>query len=441
MQTWLDQTAKGLRERGWEVALGLTGAPRFHDPAAYAVAHPGHRVVPVVCRTGTHEGRTRAILRVLEEERPAALVLVNVAEGLEAARRWKLRSRDERFRVVYTIHAFLAGQIADLLSHEDTVDRVVATNRLMEKALRRFLRASNLVGYAPYGAEAPVLPAARPRRDSRSIRFAWVGRIEEPQKRAEDLSRVLDRLTTMNTEFECDVVGDGPSAPRLRETLQGLVASGKVRFRGYMTRDELYESVYPAIDALLVTSSWETGPIVAWEAMRNGACLVSTRYVGLAEEGALVDGENCLLAGIGDVEGLARGLGRLGSEGGLRERLARAGRETAEARYSLETSANAWSEEIAAALRYPGRMPGKRDLTGVRGSRLDRWFGPGAAETLRELTGREGRAPSDPGDEWPHELHEKLVSVSVVAEELQKILAGDGEDATVGAPMRGVNVP
>ena len=187
----------------------------------------------------------------------------------------------------------------------------------MERALGSVLGEGIPIGYAPYGTEGPLVPDTPGVHSARPLRLAWVGRMEEAQKRTSDLVPILHRCQELGVTFTCDIVGDGPSSEAVRNGLVELESDGKVRFRGYLSREELYRSVYPGLDALLLTSNWETGPIVAWEAMRHGACLVSSRYVGLGEEGALVDGKNCLLAEPGDAEGLARAVVRLEREEGL----------------------------------------------------------------------------------------------------------------------------
>lgn len=426
VQTWLDQTAAGLRTKGWGVGVALVQGSVHHDPVKYAAQHPGHRVVPVKCLTATPEGRARAIVRALEGERPDVLVLVNIADGLEAARRWKETRGTDEFRVAYTIHAFLPGQIADVASYASTVDRVVGTNRLLEKALRSCLGDQVQIGYAPYGTEAPRVHVRRDGGSEDRLRLAWVGRMEEAQKRASDVVPLLRRCRALGLDFTCDVVGDGPSSGRVRRELADLEVAGHVRFRGYLQREVLYEDVYPGLDALLLTSSWETGPIVAWEAMRHGACVVSTRYVGLAEEGALVDGENCLLAENGDVEGLSDAVVRLARDRGLRDRLGRRAKEVADRRYSLEASLDAWHGQLLETARSPRKAPGRSRAVTPAAGRLDKWLGPSLGESVRALAGMESLATRNAGGEWPHELHRKAVPLGPIAERLALLLTSRG---------------
>lgn len=402
VQTWLDQTVGSLRGRGWEVRIALVQGPKFHDARAYAREHPALGAVAVPCMTCTAEGRARAVSQLLRREQPDVLVLVNVGDGLEGLRRWKATREGRDCRLVYTLHALAATQFSELSTHGRFIDRVVTTNRLAQRAVLEIcgLDAAR-VGYAPYGADAPT--AFCQKGDGGvPLRLAWVGRFEEPQKRVSDLAAVLFRCAELGIAFRCDVAGDGERGDHLRGLLKPLVESGEVRMHGRISREELYATVYPGLDALLLTSSWETGPIVAWEAMRHGAALVSTRYVGLEDEGALRDQENCLLSPIGDVEGLARCVAHLEADPSMRQRLGAAGQALVEQRYSLDASGDAWDRELRSAIATPASEAAPPLSSPGRG-RLERWFGAAGAETVRRLSGRKGEA-AGPGDEWPHAL-------------------------------------
>lgn len=399
VQTWLDQTARSLRAAGWRVVVGLCGGPRFHDARAYAAAHPELAWLEVRCLTGTPEGRAQAVLRVLERAHPDVFAVVNVGDAVEAARRWKGTRVGRGCRVVFTVHGFSPPQLAEIAERSGTIDRVVTTNRLTQRIVVDLCRVDpGRVGYAPYGAEAPLngFDAGKPDL----LRIGWLGRFEETQKRVSDLGQVLLGCAAAGLEFTCDLAGDGPELPALRARLAPLVAAGRVTVRGHVPREELYRSFYPGLDILLLTSSWETGPIVAWEAMRHGAAVVSTQYRGLQEEGALKDRLNCLIAPVGDVSGLVGHIVALGSDHGRRERIAAEGRRLAEVRYSIEASGEAWDRELRIAVDAPPVSP-QGVPPGRASGRLDRLVGNYGAELARRVLGRRAK-PREEADEWPH---------------------------------------
>ncbi|MDI9630046.1 MAG: glycosyltransferase family 4 protein, partial [Acidobacteriota bacterium] len=186
-----------------------------------------------------------------------------------------------------------------------------------------------------------------------------------------------------------------------RQSLATVPPIAAVRFLGRGSQADLTTRILPAHDLLLVTSPRETGPLVAWEAMAAGVVVVSSRYLGSGLEGALVDQRNSRLFEVGDSGAAARCIAEL-AEPGARAELALAARRMIESRYRRELSVAAWQAAFAAALATPPReMATVIPRRGQTAGRLDRWFGIGFAENLREWLGREF-VHSSPGGEWPH---------------------------------------
>jgi glycosyltransferase involved in cell wall biosynthesis len=94
------------------------------------------------------------------------------------------------------------------------------------------------------------------------------------------------------------------------------------------SRDELPRA-YHALDAYLVASRQEGGPKSILEAMATGIPLVTTDVGQVAD--LVRDGENGIVAAVGDADGLADGVRRLHADGALAARLTVAGHLTADA--------------------------------------------------------------------------------------------------------------
>jgi hypothetical protein len=189
--------------------------------------------------------------------------------------------------------------------------------------------------------------------------------------------------------------------------------------------------LYDWADVMLLTSFWETGPIVLWEAMVRKAAVVSSSYVGSGSEGSLVNGQNCLLFPIGGTKSAAECLIKV-ADSELRTRLTENGYKLVLERYAREISIGLWDKafkKILAAqqsvipestLSFPRRResrPGPPtkafggDKTGRCGNdiasrispsgRLDSIVGVSLAESLREVLGIRFEH-KDAGGEWPH---------------------------------------
>jgi glycosyltransferase involved in cell wall biosynthesis len=336
----------------------------------------------------------------IEEVRPDLVVGANIADTYPAIRRLRERGRSLP-RVAMSLHAIEPDMFADIRANVDLLDAVIASNRLACKlcGAESGVPAERVL-YAPYGVNVAGLTgiAQRCRPDSR-LRIAWVGRFEESQKQVLQLPRILDELDQQGLKYVLRVAGDGPERASLLSQLSNWIRAGRVEWLGTVPSTEVPDRVYADADLLLMTSTWETGPIVIWEAMAAGVCVVTSRYVGSGLEDALVHENNCLMFDVGDVAEAARQIART-TDVSVRKRLVEAGRQLVGGRYSRERSVESWATAFEAVMRLTPTRPG-RESAPARNGRLDRWVGTSAAESLRSFFGV--RYPhSSAGGEWPH---------------------------------------
>src|SRR5262249_4833464 len=161
---------------------------------------------------------------------------------------------------------------------------------------------------------------------------------------------ITTELDRRSIAYELHIAGSGPDEQWLHARLSGAVASDRVRFLGSLAGIDLVEQVYRQTDVLLITSLWETGPIVAWEAMVHGVAVVTSAYIGSGLEHSLAPGDNCLMFPIGDARAAVDCLERL-QDKDLRRRLIRGGNDLVTRRYSTTLSIDRWNDvlsEIAA---------------------------------------------------------------------------------------------
>lgn len=149
-------------------------------------------------------------------------------------------------------------------------------------------------------------------------------------------------------------------------------------------------------------SSWETGPIVIWEAMSWGVVVVSSRYIGSGLEGALKHEENCLMFNVGDCEKASQQIMRLYQDKHLWRKIREYAWVTINQRYSHKASVQQWHnvfEQILAkssAKLLPVNVEKKPS-----NNRLDDLLGGANAERIRIGLRRKGPI-FDAGGEWPH---------------------------------------
>ena len=119
------------------------------------------------------------------------------------------------------------------------------------------------------------------------------------------------------------------SAAELHQAADRLGLAGQVGFTGFL------EDTSAALRSLDIVVHASTQPepfgMVIIEGMACGRAVIASRAGGAAE--LFTDGENALAHAPGDAEGLARQIGRLSRDHGLRVALGKAGRGTAERFY------------------------------------------------------------------------------------------------------------
>lgn len=398
VQDWLANLVPGLRDGGLQVTVAVPdGDHHRHGP--YARAYPALAPEPIANPSGSAEGRIRAIAGLLGRLNPELVLGVNLVDLYPAARRARRRGRFHG-RVAMTLHALQAEYFDDLRRHGAGIDAVIATNRLACRLASAWGGIDPArVLYAPYGV--PVPPWTLPNGDpATSLRLAWVGRLEQAQKRVHDLPPLLEALQARGLDVQLSIAGDGEERPALEASLAHWIGRGSARMLGHVDQGRLAAEVYGHHHALVITSSWETGPIVAWQAMASGMAVVSSRYVGAGLEGALVHDATALVFPCGDVEAAAGELARL-RDPALLERLSRAGHALVAGRYSQAASLAAWRRALDQVMALAPLPEALSEPAPAPAGRLDRWLGPRRGEDLRRLLGLRFRHGSA-GSEWPH---------------------------------------
>jgi glycosyltransferase involved in cell wall biosynthesis len=165
------------------------------------------------------------------------------------------------------------------------------------------------------GVARDRIVAGPPERPARVVAIA---RLVE-KKGLDVLVRAARRLDAV-----VEIVGDGPDRGRL----EGLAGAG-VRFTGALEHGAALERLRGASAFALPCRELASGdrdnlPVALVEAMAAGVAVVTTPVGGIPE--LVRDGETGLLVAPDDDEALAVALARLLADGGLRDRLAAAGR-------------------------------------------------------------------------------------------------------------------
>lgn len=396
VQTWLDYLVPGLEASGWNVTVLLVHGA-CGDAPAYLRRHPFPRTGIVVNPSGSREGRVRALKAAIQAADADLVLSVNIVDAYPAVARIRKR-RPGKPKVAMALHGLHAPFFDDIARFNPILDGVIATNRLAAAAAVEFGgMPKSRVHYAACGVR---VPGAAPLEsiDRNQLTLLYAGRFDESEKRVGDLPLILQALERRNIDYRLRLAGAGPDEEKLHFALAGF--GNKVEFLGVLDETAMRSSFYRLGAILLITSPGETGPLIAWEAMANGAALVTSRFVGMGLEGSLRDGDNCLVFPVGDAEAAAAAIDRL-RDFEFRRRLVQAGFDLVRSRYSREASISAWDQALREVQSQPESTSKLAIDEPVEAGRLDRWLGVAMAETLRSWLGIRFQH-AEPGGEWPH---------------------------------------
>ena len=380
VEAWMEALTVALEGRGAEVFTALAKG-RFHDSQRYAARHRVANAIPVDGARGFREVRIANLIRVFEQTGPDVIIPVNLADALLAAALWKTRGASAR--VAVCIHGQGDDRIEQLRSVEPFVDLAVSVAKRVAMRLEAMFEPAR-ARHIPTGVPPPLAP---PQTRAQLRHIAYVGRFDNRDK------RVLDAIDLARALAGSDIVfhfaGSGPDERRLRDEIPGAL------FHGDMSRQELYATLYPSIDALIVFSEAEAGPIVAWEAMIHGVVPIVSDYLGRAEEDVIRDGDTGIVFPIGDMRAAAGKILALAAPGTLGALSERA-RSKLPPAYTLAQFEQSWHDALAECVRLPARLGRRADLPPlVSPGRLAR------VPSLRRLLGLKFEH-GDPGSEWPH---------------------------------------
>jgi glycosyltransferase involved in cell wall biosynthesis len=160
-----------------------------------------------------------------------------------------------------------------------------------------------------------------------------VGRFVE-QKGFDYLLRAVHLLRSRGVPVQLELVGDGPQTPFLHSLARELNILDVVKFRGWLTADEVPGAISQAM--ILVHPSPDLGdgvPNVIKEAMAVGTPVIGSTVAGIPE--LLAQGDHGVLVPPKNLQALADAIEALLSNDELRHRYADRARKYAECKFNL----------------------------------------------------------------------------------------------------------
>jgi len=343
-------------------------------------------------------------------------------------------------RVLYAAHELSPAMMRDVWCYRGVIDQAVGVSRLLAELLVRVGRLpAERVQRVPYGVRIPAEPNP-PRSVDAPLRLGYVGRLD-PAKRPLDLVALCDELDRVSLPYHLTILGRGELAAPLRERLAARIQRGTVTLRDPVPLDELYRTIYPALDCTLLFSRDAEGlPIAPMEAMAHGVLLATSDFRGRAIEGLIRHRRTALVFPVGDLRSAALELECVATRPDEWRRISLGGRHAVAQEYSFARMIERWAQVLDETVQRPpaaGPAPGA-PIQPV--GRLDRWLGVTMAETVRRLLRRRFVHP-DPS-EWPYcgeEGTEGVAATAAAMASVEQALLRDLAETGLAAPGSGEN--
>lgn len=156
---------------------------------------------------------------------------------------------------------------------------------------------------------------------------AFIGRLD-PVKRIPDLIRAVHRLG--REDVQLNIYGEGEERSMLLNLIDELKLQKQVTLHGiFPSAEALADS-----DLLVLPSEAEGFGLVLIEAMAAGVAVVATDAPGIRD--VVIDNVNGLLVSVGDVDALAKTIGRCADDDQLRARLIARGGDEVRNKYTWD---------------------------------------------------------------------------------------------------------
>ena len=406
VQTWLDYLIPGLRNKGMDIRLVLTEG-KYHSSNSYLSFHPSLKHIPILVLQSDNSSqvsRVASIKKLINKLNPDVCLTVNMVDVFQAVNELRACQFHE-LRLIATLHGVHAGMISMIQHYEPLIDSVVSTNRLTQALVNKraqIVKQRSL--YAPYGVPTQDNHAMPVKQ---GLKLAYVGRFEEQQKRVGDLLEILSAALLNIEGVEIHLAGNSDVTEVQNWVTNHKQYASQIYDHGILSPEDLTTQVYEKVNVLLLTSHWETGPIVAWEAMANNVTLVSSRYIGSQHEGSLIHEHNCLMFDVGDCHEALKQLKRTLNPS-LRTQLNANAMNLVCNKYTVKQSISDWHQCIEETLSFEPRPSDTVDNIGADQGKLNTFFrafmsghGDWAANQFRKIIAKPSPL-SNPGSEWPH---------------------------------------
>lgn len=210
-----------------------------------------------------------------------------------------------------------------------------------------------------YPVAASVEP--RHRHDHPELTIAYVGRVEQWQKRILDIKELTLYLSKSVGQYKIIVAGDGCCLAELQSHFEKVVYPNvSIRFLGLVEPEDV-GNIWATADVSVLFSDYEGMSISMLESMGHGCVPVVTEVSGV--QGTVRQGDTGFVVPVGDMESMAGWLQTLQADRDLLERLSTACRNHIRRFHQVEDYDNQFVSFVEHAWQTPSaRWPADKPI-------------------------------------------------------------------------------
>lgn len=193
----------------------------------------------------------------------------------------------------------------------------------------------------PNGVNPDMFHPGDPIPDSGPFKLLCVARLIK-RKGQHHLIETVKRLTQQGIDITADLVGTGDAEDEYRELVNSLHLNDRIRFRGYIPREQM-PAIYAQAHVFVLPSYNEGMSVATLEAMASGLPLIVTRTPGTDE--LVKEGVNGLSFSWGDIVNLSECIVALDKDRSLARQMGIASRNIAR-KYSWSSCSDNFLQSI-----------------------------------------------------------------------------------------------
>ena len=219
----------------------------------------------------------------------------------------KISEKHSNLRVISYIHNDALYYYDRAISYQSIISSYICVSEIIQEKLQSLIpeRKEDIL-YTPCPT---AIYSEKGKSQVADLRVTFVGRIEDGAKGVFRLPEIYLKLKKLGIPIDLKIIGTGPDLEELKQQFQTEKEASKVTFITTAKTPQDVQEYLEESDILLVTSNYEGGPLVVYEAM---ACKVVPVSFNVGNVRKIINhGKNGFMHQVGDIDEMTNSIAKL----------------------------------------------------------------------------------------------------------------------------------